>query len=116
MERKRKKQSTSAKLTINQRKLAVELIEQIKTEHHGFKPPTKVEMSRRVAKALKRPISVKTINKLLNEKDKIKAQVEQPKRKGFFRMQSEEMIQWEKEFDEFISEVRTTFFSHKFCF
>ena len=103
MDRKRKRQNTNAKLTIDQRKKAIELIEKLQDERHGSKPPSKVELSQRVGKMLKRPVSEKTISNLMKQKENILSQVDQPKRNGFYRLQSEAMVRWENQFDEYIS-------------
>ena len=107
MSRKRaRKQITNAKLTIPQKQAVLKIIEiEEGKKVAGEKGKTQEEIAAAASDAIGRPVSRPTINNIKRNREVIRKQVSQPKRKPGVHLQSEDLMNWENQFDIYIGQV-----------
>ena len=92
MTKKRQKQKENGKLSITQKKAALKVIEDEEAKF-GLKPPSQRFLASKISEKLGRLVTHTTVRKLQKEKALIEQQVNQPKKKPFYRLQSN--LNWE---------------------
>ena len=113
MSRKRvRKQVTNAKLTIPEKQAVLKIIEiEEGKKAAGEKGITQEKIALAASNEIGRPVSRPTINNIKRDRETIRKQVSQPKRKPGFRLQSESVISWENQFDMYVGQVIFKFYA-----